>query len=398
MINKGIRPRKILTLEGEVEYRRTVFVPKDKDSAALLKEKYDLSAVVPLDMALGINKLPFKISPQMVLDIARRAINAHSYAELQQMYKDDWGIDISDDLIRNVTNYIGKMVYDEDCARREEDLEHLRKQGTSPRQSAGTSKNTHVLYIEMDGAMLNTRKRENDFTWKENKLGLVFSSKDLISYKNQRQEDIKRIGKREYISYVGSSETFLDFLYSIALRNGLEDHGKIVIISDGARWIKKFKETYCQGLDVTHILDYSHLKENVYKFAQVFIRGKCQKSIWPEELCTLVKEGKIDEALAMSEPYKDCHKPGIPNVYKYLLNNIDSIDYPKYMEAGFFIGSGAFESSNKSTMQERFKLPGMRWDITSAQYVLSAKMKYDSGKWYSDVVPLLFKTLDLQKP
>ena len=65
------------------------------------------------------------------------------------------------------------------------------------------------------------------------------------------------------------------------------------------------------------------------------------------------------------------------------------------LAAGCFIGSGAIESGHKSTMQERMKLPGMRWDLTSAQYVLSAKMKYDSDRWESEVVPLLYRKIGL---
>ena len=378
-------------------YGRTVYVPKNKSSADLLLSKYGLKTVVPLDMALGIDNLPFKISPQMMLDIARRAINASSYEELQMTYKQDWDIDISDDQIRNVANYIGKMVYEEDCAKRDIALQHLQWLEMTPFQPA-KKPNNDVLYIEMDGAMFNTRKQENNSTWKENKLGLVFSSRNLRSYRNKSGEDVYRIGKREYISYAGSADEFLGFLYSVALQNGLEEHGKIVIISDGARWIKNFKDRYCKGLDVVHILDYAHTKENIYKFANAFIRGKNQKQIWAKKLCDLVKEGKVDEALAMAEPYKDERQPGVPNIYTYLQNNKDCIDYPKYVAAGYFIGSGAIESGNKSTMQERLKLPGMRWDIQSAQYILSAKMKYDSDKWYSNVVPLLYRKLGLKLP
>ena len=71
------------------------------------------------------------------------------------------------------------------------------------------------------------------------------------------------------------------------------------------------------------------------------------------------------------------------------------INYPEYVSKGYFIGSGAIESGNRSTMQERLKLPGKRWDITTAQYVLSAKMKYDSGLWDSYVVPLVYRKLGL---
>ena len=376
-----------------MEYRRTVYVPANKQSADLLLNKYGLKAVIPLDMALGIDKLPFKVSPQMMLDIARRAINASSYEELQQTYKEDWNIEISDDHIRRITNYVGQVIYEDDCARRDLALQHLKWLEMIPERLV--TANDHILYIEMDGAMFNTRKQENNSTWKENKLGLVFSSKDLIRFRNKKGEDDKRIGKREYISYAGSADTFQEFLYYVAYKNGLEEHGKIVIISDGARWIKNFKDTYCKGLNVVHILDFSHLKENVYKFANTFIRGKNACKIWAEKLCDLIYSGKLDEAFAMTEPLKDKKQPGVPNIHTYLTNNKDCIDYPSYIAAGYFIGSGAIESGNKSTMQSRLKLPGMRWDITTAQYVLSAKMKYESGKWYSEVVSLLFKKLGL---
>ena len=40
----------------------------------------------------------------------------------------------------------------------------------------------------------------------------------------------------------------------------------------------------------------------------------------------------------------------------------------------------------------------MRWDVKTAQYVLSAKMKYDSGLWDSDVVPLVCRHLGFKPP
>lgn len=344
-------------------------------------------------MALDIDRLPFKVTVAMMLDIARRSINAHSYEELQQIYQDDWQIQISDDQIRKITNELGRIIYEDDCRRRDEALDHLKHSGNRRNR-----KKNGVLYIEMDGAMFNTRKQENGSTWKENKLGLVFSDRNIIHYTSKKGEAYHKILSREYISYAGDADTFKEHLYAMALRNGLEDHAKIVVISDGAPWIKTFLTDYCYNLDAIQILDYTHLKENIYKFANVFIRGKNAKQEWAEKLKNLVKEGHIDEAIKMAEPYKDCRKPGIPNIYTYLVNNRDCVDYPTYVANGYFIGSGAIESGNKSTMQERLKLPGMRWDVLTAQYVLALKMKYDSGLWDSVVVPLVYRHYGLKLP
>ena len=368
-----------------------MFAPADKTSADTLISKHGMKMVFPLDSVLGIDNLPFKITPNMMLDIARRAVNAHSYEELQRAYLDDWNITISDDQIRMVTNYIGKLVYENDCAERDKALSLLNSGG-----SKAAPNPSGVLYVEMDGAMFNTRtKGEN--TWKENKLGVVFSSKNIVSTKTRKGEDSHKILEREYISFPGKSDIFLEHLYTVALRNGMNSHKTVVILSDGAPWIKNFKEQYCNGLDAVHILDYSHAKENIYKFAEAFIREPEAKKAWADEIRELVKHGKVDDAIRKVEPYKDKRKPGIPNLYSYFSNNRNCMNYPEYIKRGFFIGSGVIESGHRSTMQERLKLPGMRWDIESAKYVLAAKMKYDSGRWNSYVVPLLFKHLGLRR-
>ena len=72
---------------------------------------------------------------------------------------------------------------------------------------------------------------------------------------------------------------------------------------------------------------------------------------------------------------------GVVNLRTYILNNIDRIDYPKYKEKGYFVGSEAIESANKVILQRRLKQAGMRWSVTGAQYVLSLRAKVESGRW-----------------
>ena len=77
------------------------------------------------------------------------------------------------------------------------------------------------------------------------------------------------------------------------------------------------------------------------------------------------------------------------NLYNYISNNKTNIDYPTYRKRGYFIGSGAIESGNKTVLQARLKQAGMRWNPITAQYMLSLKAKEKSGLWYSFVVPLI---------
>ena len=53
---------------------------------------------------------------------------------------------------------------------------------------------------------------------------------------------------------------------------------------------------------------------------------------------------------------------------------------PEYKSKGYFCGSGAVESGNKVVLQKRLKQSGMRWEAETAQYLLTLKSKYESGR------------------
>ena len=144
------------------------------------------------------------------------------------------------------------------------------------------------------------------------------------------------------------------------------------------------QERYAQRLlpKATHILDLYHAKENAGKFAQAVIRGKNQKKEFADELCDLIDAGKVSKLLKILKPYEEyALPPGVINFYTYVDNHEDCMNYPLYKEKGYFVGSGAIESGNIRLMQNRMKLQGMRWKLSSGQGMLSLKSKYESGKW-----------------
>jgi hypothetical protein len=68
-----------------------------------------------------------------------------------------------------------------------------------------------------------------------------------------------------------------------------------------------------------------------------------------------------------------------------LENNRSKVDYPEYKKSGFFVGSGAIESANKTILQRRLKQSGMRWSVKGAQFVLTLRAKFESALWEKDV-------------
>jgi hypothetical protein len=93
-----------------------------------------------------------------------------------------------------------------------------------------------ILYIMVDGAAVDTRlKDEQGSSWRENKLGLVFSSADLRKRKDGVTHDIL---KKEYIPCLGSAENFKKYLLECAVRNGYGRYEQTIPVSDGASWIR----------------------------------------------------------------------------------------------------------------------------------------------------------------
>ena len=146
----------------------------------------------------------------------------------------------------------------------------------------------------------------------------------------------------------------------------------------------------CEELfpDAIHILDLFHLCENTYSFAKAIFRSDEAKYVpWAEDLIKKFKNSEIDDVLDILKKYKRRKLPkGVVNLNNYVSNNISRIDYKQYSENGYYIGSGAIESGNKVVLQKRLKLAGMRWNETTAQYLLSLRTKFESGLWSNSVV------------
>jgi len=95
-----------------------------------------------------------------------------------------------------------------------------------------------------------------------------------------------------------------------------------------------------------------------------------------------IVDGNIPEALGKIKKYANIKVPkGTVNLETYITNNIEKIDYKYYKECGYFVGSGAIESGNKTVLQRRLKQAGMRWSPETAQPLLTLRAKVESGLW-----------------
>jgi hypothetical protein len=371
-----------MTTQGKVSYSRNVLRPTSKEQREELERQTGSRSVVPLDDWLGVSRLPFKMSAKAMLEVAFWAQNQSSYERAEEALK-RVGMMVNDTTVRDVAIYVGNYVFRRDCRQAEEAMAKYNNCGIPfARDREG------ILYIETDGAMLNTRQKdEGGSSWRENKLAEVFSSDNIRWWTDKNGGRQHVLMRKEYTSFIGPAEEFKKHLLACAIRNGYGNYKETVLLGDGATWIRNMREELFP--DAQQILDYFHLCENVNNYAKdIFNMNEAKYRPWADQICAALKAGRYMDVL------QELGKPGriqktsssTVDLYGYIENNSNNIDYPTYIEKGYFIGSGAIESANKTVLQSRLKQAGMRWNASSAQPLLTLKAKSESNLWEKDVV------------
>lgn len=286
-------------------------------------------------------------------------------------------VEISATQLKIITTEVGKKVFEQNEEKAENSYE---KPEESAPQLLEKDKKNGILYVMVDGSAVNTRVQDEDgSTWREMKLGITFRDKDIIKRKNKSGI----ITQKEYVSYLGSVNEFKKFVYDSAGKAGYGKIKNIVVIGDGAPWIWNM----CKDIfpDAECILDYYHLKENIFEYAKALYPGdKKTYTKWAETVTHYIETQQTQKAFKKISACVDLlpNEKEIINLEEYIKKNIDRIDYLKYRNKGYYIGSGVIESGNKIVVQKRLKQSGMRWSVLGAQYMTALRAKDESGLWH----------------
>ncbi|MBM2809841.1 MAG: hypothetical protein HW416_600 [Chloroflexi bacterium] len=67
------------------------------------------------------------------------------------------------------------------------------------------------------------------------------------------------------------------------------------------------------------------------------------------------------------------------------------INYAKFLEAGYSVGSGIVEGANKLVVEARMKGSGMHWDRDQANAMLALRSALLSGRWDPEVLVRMYR-------
>ena len=158
-----------------------------------------------------------------------------------------------------------------------------------------------------------------------------------------------------------------------AAQVGWDDAEQQIALSDGGAGLEDFfRKNFPLAV---HILDFWHAKEHLVELGQALFGAESDAGReWLDQRCHQLKQQGGAAVLASlesldmtnrSETVRETHRCET----NYFRNHQHKMDYPRYIAAGWHIGSGPVESACKTVVNNRLCGSGMRWGTPGSDAV-----------------------------
>ncbi len=245
-----------------------------------------------------------------------------------------------------------------------------------------------ILYVLIDGTGVPVIPSETEgrcgkqtelAKTREAKLGAVCTQTTVDSDGNPIRDEAST-------TYVGAIETAEEFgprIYSEAVRRGLNRAKKVVVVGDGAVWIRGITEEHFSN--AIQIVDLFHALEYLWDVGKlVYGPTGAVTARWFQRQKKELKEGdvkKVISAIKRLKPHNQSVREEIEKTLGYFEVNRGRMKYAEWIKEGLFVGSGIIEAGCKTIIGQRLKQSGMRWTVKGANSIIALRCCQISGRW-----------------
>ena len=368
MENIGRREKGIITLLGEGMVSRMYYGCVNPDCKGHRFPKDELLDIAGTSFSPGVRRLMSKSGSNDAFDKGRLDLKEYS------------GIEVGTKDVERISELIGK------------DIEKWQKDERTKILAQDIpvrpEKNIPVMYVECDGTGVPAipeevegrkgKQEDGSAKTRESKVGCVFTQTTL----DEKGRPVRDSDSTTYIGAIETSEKFGDRLEAEAIHRGLWNAETVVVLGDGAVWIRNIVEQHFYG--AIQIVDFYHAKEHLHKLLQLLFdtqeKFKEQEPIWIKWF----ENGNIEEIVKTAKQLHPDPKEVCKNIEKeigYFEENVDRMRYADYKKKGLFVGSGVIEAGCKTVVGKRLKQSGMRWSVRGADAIISLRCCILSGRF-----------------
>ena len=247
-----------------------------------------------------------------------------------------------------------------------------------------------ILYIEMDGTGVPVVRKETEGRkgktdgqpahTREAKLGCVFTQTSC----DKEGFPVRDPDSTTYTGAIETAEEFGRRLYREAWNRGLSRARQIVILGDGAEWIRNLTELHFP--DAIHIVDLYHARQHLWDVVRVLYPNDpvSQKAWMKVHQKRLLDKGKIEKLVAALRSLLPAHPQAVEKLHDeadYFEKNAERMRYPKFRRQHLFVGSGVIEAGCKTVIGSRLKQSGMFWTLRGANAILALRCAHLNNRF-----------------
>ena len=359
------RDKQLLTVLSPVEVRRAYYHCPSCQGGFLPKDHY--LDIVGVSLSPGVRRMigrvggkePFDQGRQDLLDLA--------------------GIDVNTKEVERISEQLGGQVN----ALWKQEREAIMSGKVSPLLPV-----VPKLYITIDGTGLPVVPRETEgrqgkdeagrAKTREAKLGCVFTQTKV----DKEGFPIRDQGSTTYVGAIETAESFGPRIYAEAVRRGLRQAQKTIVLGDGGVWIWGIATLYFPF--AIQIVDVFHAREHLADLSKaVFGTNTAKAKDWATARSNELDEGDVEAVLAemnLLSPQQENAREEVRKAIGYFTTNAERMRYSKFRSQGLFVGSGVVEAGCKS-IGFRLKQSGMRWTVAGANAIITLRCCQLSGRW-----------------
>lgn len=321
----------------------------------------------PADAGLGLEG---GYTPALARLVCLEGADEPGFEKAERHLAETGGIPVSARQIQRVVQRVGKAAQD-----------------WQQREGVPGSTDAPILYVSADGTgvpmrgeeLKGRRGKQADGSAKTRQvyLGCVFTQ-------HRRDEEGHPVRDWDSTTYVSSFQSIDDFgpgLRREALRRGMGDAGKVVLLIDGATGLEAMGGKCFK--DAVQIVDFFHALEHGGAVLEALIgrdhpeyQGRLRK--WARRLLKDQVEGLIQQA--RREAKGTPAEATVEERLGYFVRNVQRMQYGTFRAAGYFIGSGVVEAGCKTVIGGRCKQSGMRWSKPGAENILALRCIHSSRR------------------
>jgi len=366
MESQGVRGKDLLTILGPVAYERSMF--QCPGCGATRYPGDEALDVVGTTRSPGLRRMMARAGSQSTFKDGRDDLRIYA------------GVEVSAKDVERVAERTGQEM----DAWGEQERQDLLRPDSSPEPN----KDIPVMYVSYDGTGVPMRPEEligvkgkhadGMAKTREAKLGCVFTQTTV-------DEEGYPIRDPETTSFVGAIETAEAFgwrMYGEAQRRGLARAQSVVVLGDGAEWVKNLAEMHFPR--AVAIIDLYHAREHVSNLCRLLFASDekrmktCRGRWW-----ALLDGGRIELIVLQARRYLPedpaLKKAAVAEI-RYLDKNKERMRYTEFRTQGLFVGSGVVEAGCKTIIGQRLKQSGMEWSLRGANAIIALRCVMKSNR------------------